>query len=332
MINQNLLNFEKDLKSLYLKTNDKNIENMFIKISQHNELDFIVFLKNNHNLINSLKNPSVYLSILALDDIKRHGVYQNSGNLVSYIVNHNYTVYVPVFLSFLNLINNSIFGFLLNPYVNLLSSMNVFNVNEKLNDLSISDDLEFIGNEYKNYLTSKKNNLYKNKTLTRKQKRIDLFKYLLKRFSEDVAAAQTYHKKNEVAADINSGLLMKPNELCKKIRATLNQDRIDIAEMIYKKHLQKVTVVDLGFPMVYDNIKNDIMIYSLIVSKQEIETVKEKKLNQINWQNVMNNSGSLNFASNQPLDIDYGVQSWYNNNVVIYSSLILVKLFNSLKD
>ena len=268
-----LYQFASDLRTLYLKTGESSIEDLFVQAAMVGEAGFMDWLSQNESVQTKLGSPAVYPALMALVDIHRSMPNVNPGELVTYLHKKNYLGYVSTFLAFQQLLGSEV-GPLLSPFANILTALAPFSSNVPDNVDAVKSDLSIINTEYE----QSEEDVYEDhipivKTKsTRKEKRRMLFKYLISSFSNEMADGLQQLGQDDLSSKIRTeGLLMRTSDLAKEAFAKVDFSRKKIAETIFKKHLRPANAVDKNFELIYDNLKNDIMASALLVSPKELE-------------------------------------------------------------
>ena len=122
---------------------------------------------------------------------------------------------------------------------------------------------------------------------------------------------------------------MRPNEITTLFRASLNPLHKKFAAQIYKEHLKPVTSVDKNFDVIYDNIKNDVMQRSSLVTEGELHAARNEQMQNTDWSSIINGTEAAD-PFLQPLNIEYDERVWNNASVAIITSIVLFEFFTRI--
>jgi len=269
-----------DLLNLYCKVNKPSLENLYVKFAQDFDQSFFTWLRKNNAVANSLNNPSVYGALLTLlflrekvggyADISMSQLIQNITPFKKHLAN------IPTIITFSTLLNSEArdilipFGDIINAVAGRLSlpaGQEAPDPSPVLNDLLKMQELFREGGVEENQVNELQNKRVRE---TLDQRKINMFIYLLRRFSSDIASAADRNDMNELAGAIRSGILASPDQLSKYIEfPSLDVSTVQEVKGIVsyiKKNLRSYHQ-----NKVYENIKSRLFSFVGIVAPQDIE-------------------------------------------------------------
>jgi len=205
-----------DLLNLYCKTGSSPIEDIYIKFAQNYSQNFSKWLSHNKSLKNDLSNPSVYSALETLEFL-REKVGQNPpmSSIVRAItteVAQKHLTNLPIIMAFGKLLGGDANNILL-PFKDIISGItsqvrmvedqDIENPEKILSDLLILQ---------KSFLQEKKPAFEKGRigTPSITQQRQEMFIYLLRRFSNELASASDLSGLTEIAQKFRDGILTVP--------------------------------------------------------------------------------------------------------------------------
>ena len=274
---------EKDLKNLYLKTSVKSIESLFLKLAQENYNDFFNWLKKHKNDI-KINDGRLIQVLLALYELRnKHPSVYNRGELISFLAlpaNAKYFEYSGYFKAFIDLLNDPDIGKILTPFQDIILNSNVISdvSNPVPDQTSLLNDLKTIFSEYVRYgETDHSGETRKVLKKGKKQKKIDLFSYLLTNMSNDLADAALSLGSQHMHDQFKAGIILKPDALGElmDMKSPCHSSKAE-AENILKyffKNLEEDRHVDC-----YEYFKISVLKYSNVLDNAEILRRKMKEL------------------------------------------------------
>jgi len=266
---------EKDLKNLYLKTSVKSIENLFLKLAQENYNDFFNWLKKHKNDI-KINDGRLIQVLLALNELRnKHPSAYNRGELISFLAlpaNAKYFEYSGYFKAFIDILNDPDIGKILTPFQDIILNSNVISdvSNPVPDQTSLLNDLKTIFSEYVKYGEADHSGETR-KVLKKgkKQKKIDLFSYLLTNMSNDLADAALSLGSQHMHDQFKAGIILKPDALGELMdmrmpgHGTLDASK-DILRYFYR-NLEEDQHFDC-----HDYFKTKVMLYSGAIEEDDL--------------------------------------------------------------
>jgi len=175
-----------DLSQLYCVTNNKKVEDEFIKLSQIMQEDIIQWTRSNANnnvLRKKMRSPDVLTALVYLIELNNSNMPKNQ-LLQRLLFNSDVTKYIPIYKSFLNLLSSDLRNILF-PFQEILRPFASVTPTGYLSDSDVAHELRVIENEYNRHMAIIED---QNKPLANKKKpRLSaLFGYLLEHFTNDI--------------------------------------------------------------------------------------------------------------------------------------------------
>jgi len=207
-----------DLLKLYCSTNNPSLENVFIRFAEGYTNNISAWLKKNQSHKDKLTNPLVYDALITLDSLihRIDGPSTMSEILKVISSNPRYLKTLPIIISFQNLLTSSARD-ILSPYKGIINTIAaqmsvpenqaIENTSEILSDLMLLQD-SFIQDKSAYSAPVVDKNIVKRQTLPKQRQQI--FTYLLKRFSDELASASEAAGLTEIAQRFRDGILAVP--------------------------------------------------------------------------------------------------------------------------
>lgn len=203
-----------DILTLFASIRHPELENLYIKLAEETELQptqeiFSKWLSGNKKIRSLLSNTSVYDAFLLLLDLRsRYPGGISHSELIKEFMNRGSSGQSTL-ISFANYLSNPDVKSILEPFSDILVTTTKFMKSVEQRD--ILGDLKIIKNQFEEYL---RKGSEKTKPLDKKrsihQKRNDMYRYLLNRFSIELANAANSVNLPDLAEKFNSGMLSKP--------------------------------------------------------------------------------------------------------------------------
>ena len=279
MTNREFKCFTDDVLDLYCRTKISEVESVFIKLANVEPDPFWKWLLKNNRVRQSLINSSVYDALDILSHIRSifsYGQPIDKSTVVRTLnSNAKNMKTMPVILAMNNLVDNNEVKDILQPYRDIIEMIGSFmsSKDNPLNENDIIQDLNTIKNLYFKSNVQEKTSEEDKVKETIPQKRINMLRYLLTRFSDDIANAAASSGMSELAAAAKSGILAKPfNVGLNKYIKFENFDTSKIkncerlAEYILKKPQYEFRWGDHN----HDTIEMELMKYVGALTKEEM--------------------------------------------------------------
>lgn len=277
-----LSDFLKDINSLYYKTGLKSIERLSIRTAQSQDSEIQKWLKSNPNIKNELSIPEVYDALILLGKIRdKFPSSIKSSELFTYLMSKPSSS-LPVIMTFPELLQNESASDLLFPYRDIIM-LTTHLSGETKNPKEILSDLQTIRKAIVSGIKSVPST--KTKKRTKQQKKIDMFSYLIKNFSDEIASAADRSGMDELANVIRGGALAKPSLLEKYVPIDIDPFMQQQAHNMVKHVLTRLG--DVNFVSNYNIVKERALNFSNLVNPEELLELYNKREEQINIKDLM---------------------------------------------
>lgn len=272
--------FASDILRLYAKTGVKEIESFFIVLSQAYGDDFQRWLSKNVSIKSRLGNPEIYNTLLYLFNLRKsYPSGLSYSNAAALFTGSKDAMYLPLLNAFSKLDMSGGAGEILSPFQNIISTFKSFDLSSGQTDLGgIRNDLEKIANEFNSRSSSYEDEFPEGKQTIR-QERLIMFKYLFKRFSNEIATAFESKGMIEPARKIRGGALIKDvSELIGSMEgidpvSMVNISAIDsLLSATWKNHDSQWSNYN------HDNIETTLLSQAGEISIEELYSMRDKYL------------------------------------------------------
>lgn len=271
-----------DLKTLYIKTSDREIEDSFIVLAQQYDAELIRWLSSNKEIALELGDPAIYNTFLLLTKLKRElPSGASTRDLVVYFMDQKRAVYLPYILGLATFANDPEFNHLLDPFRDILVASSALSITgdpldedgiladlERLKQL-FSDHLERQLDSYGDYGVSE--NISDRRVVRRKQRIAKMFSGLLQMFSNKIAPIAEKLNKQQLAQGIRGGALANPNILKQYYPGLGSPNPIEIR---WAQEWVRVVLRNLEEGRLLDNyqyIRDQVMLRTLSMGYEEME-------------------------------------------------------------
>jgi len=323
----------KDLLSLYIKTSNAKIENLFIKLSLNINTELSSWLKSNKGNIGDigLKDESVYYALLLLAELKDQYPVPTFIDCFRYIMDKpQRKSSLPIILSFGGLLSDPEVGALLNSFSQQImvisKSMQQGSV---VNSNIIKEDLIKIL-RYMETKTVQKNigsieDIDKKPKISKKQKALNMFYHLYNSINNEIANAAASKGWTELENKIrNEGVLIKTDVL----KQYINVGKIDPFILRQADRMAKYVMGKLDEQYIdlnYSFIKEKGLNFVDAISNEQLDDLQRRRMEKINFSDMQSiNMDINNPESIEPLTVDNNV--WLSPDVLCMFSVF----FNTL--
>lgn len=282
-----LYSFTEDVGRLYCLTQNHKLEDIFLRLSQSQDDDFSKWFSRNRNHIKpQLQNPEVADLLDALIETRK--VY--------------YTISIVDFVDMIQGANKKIAGGIgrnvgniralesmlsdpdlqpmLSPYRDIITASQNFTESPTIPVNVIADDLKTIRSLYEVFLNEfdqlkSRGDGLKPKKLTLKEKKTQLFSYLLQRFSREVADAAERSGMTDFAQAVrNEGVLAKPS-IIKDYYPAVSRESTFASRIMSDRLIKRVTknIAEERFEAAYEDLKEQIMEFKRVVTEADLAKI-----------------------------------------------------------
>ncbi len=290
MNNNNLYKYSKDLRDLYVKTKNHDIENLFIKVSETYVDNFQKWLGSNKSKIvkSTLNNPEVFDALLILRSMKfKYPVNISIPDIINYFDKSKYASLFPILISFTKIQDEAVES-VLAPYQNILSVISSFNSETEMSLDSIKQDLITIYESFIEFVELKgkeKGGIEKPAKQTKKDKKILMFSELLRKFTSEIQGAAMRSGLDDFANALNNGILPKYEEMNKYVpMAPIDTYMWNEADRILKAILKNLNG---NFDVNYNFIKERCMYFVSLISTKELNELYNRRQKQTDFSSFM---------------------------------------------
>jgi hypothetical protein len=223
MKKDNLYDFIEDVERLYFKTSSRDIEDRLIALSQAYDEALIGWL-NRKNLIPQLRDPNVYNALIFLAKLReRHPSNVSIKDMVDYLAKNTSgesLFSISYIISFGKFLNEPSVKKILDPFRDIIVASSRFSGGLAVDDSIVFEDLQTLSESFSSYLEKQLQTSYVDVgddfgqgKQTKQQKLINMFSYLLRIFSEEMAIAAQNNELEDFANGLRQGILAKPPPL-----------------------------------------------------------------------------------------------------------------------
>jgi len=296
---KNLLSLSNDLRDLYCRTKNSKIENLFIRVAQENDDQFIKWLSSNKKIKSQLDNPEVLETLVVLSSLRKKYPSQptienpspalfGKEDVVKSVWDQSISRRTPHILAFSSLINDRRVSSILEPFKDIILKYaeTLSTTRNPVNPSDIINDLLKIEEAYRRDIEDKIDRPYDDfagldavrpKKETRQQKKFKLFTYLFRRFSEEIYGAANRAGNPFLANKIKGeGVLADPVSLAQILKGqSIPYQMLKEAERLAKTVLKNLDENRHEFN--YEAIKMGVMMFAGTMSSDQLMNFYNQK-------------------------------------------------------
>jgi len=289
----NIYKFSNDLRDLYIKTKDSNVEDLFIKVAQTYN-DNIQKWLSSEKAIGSVKpqlrNPEVYDALLTLKKIRaRHPISISVPEVIAYFDKSKESSVFPIIVSFASIENDKAES-VLAPFSDIITTFSSFSADIEIPIESIIEDLITIHTAFVEGIEDKKSTgtqeYERTKKQTLKQKKINMFSGMLKLFSGEIEGAARRIGKDDFANALAKGVLVNPTG----IKQHVDIGNIDPYMWNESRRLVKFVMANLGDVNVsqnYNFAKERCMYFMSMINEKDLLNLYDHRRQEIDMSKFM---------------------------------------------
>lgn len=291
--------FVDDLLNLYCKTGNKNIENEFLHLSSLIRSgskfrdDFYQWIEANNSLRKSIQDPEVFDALLFLILIrKKYPSEVTVSDMAKSFVSGKDVRHIPYIMAFGSLLNHPSVGDILVPFQDIITIISSWKMKGQGVDVSsVYNNLMSILDLF-NKGDGKKGLPSLTYVQTTKQKKENMFLYLLQRFSEELAIAAEQSDLPDLASAFKENVLAKT--LPYGLGQYLDFKQISNQQFVLAKNMAKNVLKN--YESSFQNYNHDLVdaafLHSAgILSKQDIIDLRKSFEEQKDIQKIMLSKG-----------------------------------------
>ena len=305
-----LSSLAKDILYLYCSTNERSLENVFLRLSENFETTLSDWLKSDlkmADLRKRMSNSDILDAILLLQKIKTEnpsGI--NKTNLVTkYFISNSFSSknkktdistpndnYVHIIKGFGALLSDPDVSNILSPFANIIELFDVFTITNADNPTALVGDLRTISSGFKSYRDGLVNDPFEDDTplkpqkLNKKQKKNGLLNYLTFKFGEEVSVAFDKINRQDISSKIRTGegdaatnsLLLNPKAIYGLFPNMVgNPSALEAnARIVVKESLKDFEPAT--YEKTYNEIRNSIFFSSGVITYKQHQDFKYNQL------------------------------------------------------
>lgn len=267
----NLYTYSKDLRDLYIKTQNKDIESLFIQaaLSYEDSLRRWLLSANFQNSKSYFKNPDVHEALRVLAQLENtHGGRAKIASIVDFFYKSKSKHVLPVIASFAR-IDNEVVESILSPFKGILAEMSTLSYDLAIPLESVTEDLMTAYNLFvEERKVQEKEKTRKKTKKTKKEKRMEMFTSLLKMFSNDIKDAAQRSGFEDFSNAIASGALLNINSINSYISTDVTTFGWSEARRLVKHVLSRIDPANINSN--YNFVKEHMLDFSGVISQAEI--------------------------------------------------------------
>jgi len=314
--------FSNDLRDLYVKTKDRSVEDLFIKVAQTYNQNLQKWLSSETtiNLVKpQLRNPEVYDALLTLKKMRiKHPISISVPEVISYFDKSKESSMFPIIVSFASIKNDKAES-VLAPFNDIIVTCSSFRSDIEIPIESITEDLITIHNLFVQKLEEQKpsgtQEYEKTRKQTVKQKKVKMFAGLLRLFSGEIEGAARRIGKNDFADAIGKGIIVDPSGIKQYVPIG------DINPYMWNeaRRIVKAVVSNLGDSNTntnYNLAKERCMYFISMISAEDLLSLYDQRRQEVDVSllmdegktiddNMFNNAKSLSSTDAQLLNPKY---------------------------
>lgn len=288
MKNIDYKNFTSDILKLYCKTQNKEIETLFVKMASVEVNLFYKWLLKNKKLKNKMSNPSTYDALELLSQIRSvfsYGEPLEKSTIVKTLHENARTLAaIPIIIGMKKFLDAPATKEILQPYRDIVETVSTLFTSKDIDYASVENDLTVVKNEYFVGADVESPEEVKKKESIPQQKK-NMFQYLLIKFSEEIANAASSSGLTDLANTIKDGALSKPAPVSLSEFINFNpasQDQIDLAKKL-------ADFVAKNYDSRLDDYNHDIVQITLLGKAGQLtpEDIQQLKFNYEKQKNIV---------------------------------------------
>lgn len=340
-----IFEFLNDLKDLYCRTKISGVERSWIKVSQAYEQAFGQWLESNQDIRNDLNNPQVYDAFIVLKNLReRYPSFDNKLALQLFTQGVGkkspFMTASPWISDLGNFLGDSDVESILYPFRDIITSFSFIKPADSShvpNKDLIKDDLMTIRDGYMEAIQADEGGTgedeygdFQRGKSTVSQKRIQMFSYLLRRFSEDLAMAASRSGMDDLASAFRSGILANPTALAQKApMMDINPYMVNGVNGIVKDVMRSVQPEDQDAN--YNYIKEKALRFVGAVSPRQVQDVYKRREEGYGMQSFMDeNASKMPSVSDSPT-LSVEDATWLTPEVLTILSVTFAVYYSLLK-
>jgi len=284
-----------DIRDLYIKTKNSNVEGLFIKMSQAHNTHLLKWLSSPQgyqDIAPMLSNSNVFETLSVLKQIRQQFPVSVSMSDIFEYFHKNKNPALDTIIAFSHVQSGKAES-ILSPFKDIIMVCSKFDLPVGVSVGDITQDLGIIHDAFVEFMDAKtaegEKEYQSTKKLTTKEKKTAMFSGMLQKFSSEVAGAANRAGKVDLADAVNMGYLFKPEELGRYttiVRLTGYQ-----AKEIQKLVKYVSTIKNLDSSKVdanYNYVKEKLMIGLQMISEKELVDIYSRRMNTVDSSQFMN--------------------------------------------
>jgi len=215
MKNPYLYNLMEDVKGLYLKTSNGSLEDQFIALSQAYQNELLKWLGKG-KVTAQLQDSGVLNALYLLAQLRRkHPQQVTVPDVVEYFSKERQVESLSYIMSFANFLGDERVKSVIDPFKDIIVAVSRFSGGKEINLEGVLNDLISLQKDFSGYLEKQIDKPYadygvsKQPRQTKRQKLTNMFSYLLRTFSEEIASAAERNGLEQFANGLRQGILAK---------------------------------------------------------------------------------------------------------------------------
>lgn len=215
MKNPYLYNLVEELKELYFKTSSKEIESQFIVLSQTYQNELLKWLRDGKVAVRP-QDPGVLNALYLLAQLRRRYPQRATViDMVEYFSKDRQIESLSYIMSFAKFLGDERVKSIIDPFKDIIGAVSRFSGGKEIDSDVVLNDLVSLQQDFSKYLEKQIDSPYGDTGVsspsrtTKRQKLTNMFSYLLRTFSEELASAAERNGLEQLAEGLRQGVLAK---------------------------------------------------------------------------------------------------------------------------
>jgi len=284
-----------DLLKLYCKIQDTSLEDIYIKYAQDYTRSVLKFIRTHSDLKNEINNPVVYEALETLDFLRsKIGDSPSLSDVIRVIQPHpKHLANIPMIIAFKDLLGgpaNDILS-LFHDIIMTISKIRPPEDQLEGNRELIQEDLLYIQKQLRDGSKSDYVQIpekpVKVRKLTLKQKRLEIFTTLLKRFSYEMASVAEAAGMHNLSAAFNNGILA--TNPATGVGSYINIDTPSGAQGMAVNNMVNMVIKNPNPELInyyHDSMEINFLQVAGVIEEEDLQRFKseyQNKMNQIKY-------------------------------------------------
>jgi len=291
--------FSNDLRDLYIKVKDNNVEDLFIKVAQTYNQNLQQWLSSETTIRlvkPQLRNPEVYDALLTLKKMRaKHPISISIPEVIAYFDKSKASSMFPIIVSFASVKNDKAES-VLAPFSDIIITCSSFSSDIEIPIESITEDLITVHDSFMENFDAREpsgvDEYKKSKKKTIKQKKIDMFSGMLRLFSGEIEGAARRIGKDDFANALAKGVIVNPNGISKYVKT----GNIDPYMWNEARRILKSVMANLGDTNVaqnYNFAKERCMYFMSMIDEKDLLSLYDQRRQEVDMSKFMDEDNPM---------------------------------------